>query len=200
MSGGAGECEGKGEDEVTSAWEQGQLRGRLLCLTFLADKGILVEVEKHMCRAAAGLPLGELGLGRGKIKDSWQSLDELSVYADQLAAEPGRQYRTPTVLGIEVEGKVSVAEEVDVDRVALPSKGAVLDVADLLTGSGLRRAYEDPDSIRLADTAQKPFMGRSCDRLPSAQRAAFARQLDKAGMLHVIGGRDGYGWWCVRRT
>eukprot|EP00964_Phaeocystis_antarctica_P163297 scaffold139224_cov93-Phaeocystis_antarctica.AAC.1 len=38
MSGGAGECEGKGEDEVTSAWEQGQLRGRLLCLTFLADK------------------------------------------------------------------------------------------------------------------------------------------------------------------
>ena len=52
--GGAGECEGKGEDEVISAWEQGQLRGRLLCLTFLADKGILVEVEKHMRRAAAG--------------------------------------------------------------------------------------------------------------------------------------------------
>lgn len=156
---------------------------------------------RSMCRAAAGLPLGELGLGRGKIKDSWQSLDELSVYADQLAAEPGRQYRTPTVLGIEVEGKVSVAEEVDVDRVALPSKGAVLDVADLLTGSGLRRAYEDPDSIRLADTAQKPFTGRSCDRLPSAQRAAFARQLDKAGMLHVIGEDTGTagGVFAVRK-
>ena len=51
-AGGAGKCEGKGEGAVT-AWGQGQLRGRLHCLTFLADKGILVEVEKHMGRATA---------------------------------------------------------------------------------------------------------------------------------------------------
>ena len=156
---------------------------------------------KSMCRDASGLPLVELGLGRGKIKNGWDSVDQLQAYADKLAADGQRQYRTPAALGSDLPTKDCGAEAIDVQRLALPKTGAVLDVADLLESSGLREAYERPDSLLLKDEARKSFVGRRCDRLPATQRDDFARALDSADMLHISGADNGLagGVFAVRK-
>eukprot|EP00964_Phaeocystis_antarctica_P070888 scaffold43190_cov59-Phaeocystis_antarctica.AAC.3 len=51
--GGEGWASVRARVTVWSAWGHGQLRRCAYCLTFLADKGILVEVEKHMRHATA---------------------------------------------------------------------------------------------------------------------------------------------------
>eukprot|EP00964_Phaeocystis_antarctica_P031095 scaffold17596_cov82-Phaeocystis_antarctica.AAC.2 len=51
--GGEGWASVRARVTMWSAWGHGQLRRCVYCLTFLADKGILVEVEEHMRHATA---------------------------------------------------------------------------------------------------------------------------------------------------
>ena len=168
---------------------------------------------RSMLRAAAGVPLADLARGRGKVRDAWGVVDGLQEYAARLAATFGRTYRTSEVLGAECVPQECGAEEVDGRRVALPTRGAVLDIADLLEGCGLRGGFETPAKLQLAPDEHAPFAGRRCDRLPREERAGFARRLDDAGMLFVAGADSGHagglfavrkgwdedkGWWSQR--
>ena len=142
----------------------------------------ILEAAGSMCRAARSTPIQALGRGRGKLLEGWQLCREFEA-ATQLLGATGGNYRDPTVVGPEPQSMQSVAEEVDVSRVALPAKGGVLDIGPLLTDDATQRGFYDPETLRLPEAA--PFAGRCCDRLPHEQKVLFATALDRASMLGV---------------
>lgn len=73
-----------------------------------------------MIRAARGVELRRLGLGRGKIAEGWRTLDKLTNAVRQMQGE-APYGRASAVLGSLGECGQDGPETVDVSRVALPA-------------------------------------------------------------------------------
>ena len=106
----------------------------------------LREAAASMIRAARGVELRRLGLGRGKIAEGWRTLDKLTNAVRQM--QGGAPYgRASALHGSLGECGHDGPETVDVSRVALPAVAPHFDLTPYLLDAELRAGYLDPATL-----------------------------------------------------
>ena len=154
-----------------------------------ANAAIVADAAKAMlCPDVLRGSLKTLGLGRGKIAAGWDSLAAIRHSVRLLETDTAhQQYRVSVPLGVAAGAAADEAVDVDIQRVKLPEQAATVHLERFLTEPTVRESFLHPST--LADTTKEPFTGRVCDRVPRAERAAFLRALDRAGMLAAMRAR-----------
>ena len=162
--------------------------------------GIADAAKAMLCPDVLRGSLKTLGLRRGKIAAGWDSLAAIRHSVRLLETDTAhQQYRVSVPLGVAAGAAADEAVDVDIQRVKLPEQAATVHLERFLIEPTVRESFLHPST--LADATKEPFTGRVCDRVPRAERAAFLRALDRAGMLAAMRARLGKrsGFFAVRK-
>ena len=176
------------EGRVPAQFSRGARRSKRLRLAQDAAASRILRSARSMCRASAGVATQRLGLGRGKLLSNWEHLELIRESISSLSVADGMPYNSAPAVGAPILQTLSGAEDVDVARLALPERGSVLNIQELLPAA-LREPFVSPTLLATPQADEAPSV-RACSRVPAHQWVPLAHALDKAGILGVCDGDD----------